>query len=148
MNIQTYSSDSLEQTQQIAVDLAKTFEQTGGIILFTGELGAGKTSFTQGFIKYFGISEKVISPTFLLQRQYQIPNSHRFIFHLDLYRLSSPVDLKNTGIEEMIQNISDNIILIEWSEKIKEDDVPEGSIKVSITKEDENKRKIEVIYPS
>jgi tRNA threonylcarbamoyladenosine biosynthesis protein TsaE len=148
MDKQVFHSQSLEETQQIAAAFAKNFEQKGGIILFTGELGAGKTSFTQGFIKHFGISNKVVSPTFLLQKQYEIQNTNRFIFHLDLYRLSEPVDLKHTGIEELFQNAKDNIILIEWSEKMRRDsDIPQDCFRISLTKEDENKRKIEITQP-
>jgi tRNA threonylcarbamoyladenosine biosynthesis protein TsaE len=114
----TTETNSLEETQLLAKKFAQNFKDNGGLILLSGNLGAGKTTFTQGFVKSFGIDNKVTSPTFLLTRQYQIPNSDRWIFHLDLYRLAEPINLSETGIQEMLDTIKDNIVLIEWSEKI------------------------------
>ena len=144
INSQKINSDSAENTAQIAVELAKKFTKKGGIILFEGELGAGKTFFTQSFMKYFQITEKVNSPTFLLQKQYSIPNSDRIIFHLDLYRLSEPVDLQSTGITELFDQIASNIVLIEWSEKISKKDLPVSFTKVSIEKSGIEKRIITI----
>jgi len=114
-----YKTNSLIETQKIAQELASQFINQGGIILLSGNLGAGKTAFTQGFIKSYGINQKITSPTFLLVKQYQIPNSTSWIFHLDLYRLVEPIDLITSGIQEILDTADKNIILIEWSEKIK-----------------------------
>lgn len=114
-----YISNSPRETQDFAKKLAKDFKKTGGIIALTGELGAGKTTFVQGFAKGLGIKEKIISPTFVLIRQHKIPNSDNFLFHIDLYRLEEKVNPKTLGLEDMLKN-KENIILIEWGEKIKE----------------------------
>lgn len=144
-----YQSENREQTQKIASDFAQNFKKTGGLILFHGEMGAGKTTFTQGFIKAFGIAEKVISPTFLLQRQYQIPETDRVIFHLDLYRLAEPIDLNLTGISELFSAIDKNIVLIEWSEKLSSNKLPPKrfELKLSKSKDNDQSRTIEIISP-
>lgn len=108
----TLISNSEKDTKQIAARLAKKIKH--GIVALSGELGVGKTVFVQGFAKELGIKEKIISPTFVLIRQHQIPNTSKFLFHIDLYRLDESHGL---GLEEIIK--SDNFVLIEWAEKIK-----------------------------
>jgi tRNA threonylcarbamoyladenosine biosynthesis protein TsaE len=67
-------SKSAEETQQIAADLAKNLSQ--GVFALSGDLGAGKTTFVQGFAKALGVEDKIISPTFVLIRQHKIPKKH------------------------------------------------------------------------
>lgn len=110
-------TNSAEETKQFAKDLAKDF-LNGGIIALSGDLGAGKTTFAQGFAKGLNIEDKVISPTFLIIRQYPIPNQKNWFYHIDLYRLEN-IDLKNSGLEEILSDDS-NVVLIEWADKIKE----------------------------
>jgi tRNA threonylcarbamoyladenosine biosynthesis protein TsaE len=111
--MQTISSGP-EQTQNIAEKLAKELK---GVIALTGDLGAGKTTFTQGFAKGLGIKEKIISPTFVLMRIHKIPKSKKVLYHIDLYRLEDN-QFENLGLEEII-NDPKNIVLIEWAEKAK-----------------------------
>src|SRR5688572_28272473 len=108
-------TNSYERTQQIAEDLAQEFKQKGGVIALTGELGAGKTTFTQGFAKGLGIEDKIISPTFVLIRQHPIPDTSQMLYHLDLYRLEADADFKQLGFEDMVSG--NNIVVIEWAEK-------------------------------
>ena len=117
-----FISSSEKETKQIAGRLARQI--TRGVIALSGELGAGKTTFVQGFAKGLGIKEKIISPTFVLIRQHPIPKTKKnlpagrqALFHIDLYRLES-VDVEILGIDEIIRN-PNNIVLIEWAEKIK-----------------------------
>src|SRR3989344_6734318 len=102
-----YITNSEEETIKLAKDLAKNFK--GRIIALTGPLGAGKTTFVKGFAKGLGIKDNIISPTFVLIRQ------HRSFYHVDLYRVD---DFKDLGLEEILSN-KNNIVLIEWAEKIK-----------------------------
>jgi tRNA threonylcarbamoyladenosine biosynthesis protein TsaE len=102
------------ETQKFASDFAKSFK--GNIVALSGSLGAGKTTFTQGFAKGLGIKDKIISPTFVLIRQHQIPKSKKTLFHIDLYRLENRDDFKNLGLMDLFTN-TDNIILVEWAEK-------------------------------
>ena len=99
--------------------MAEEFKREGGIVVLTGELGAGKTTFAQGFAEGLGITEKVISPTFVLIREYHIPGSEKKFFHIDLYRLEGGVEPAELGVHDMLND--GNVVLIEWADKLKED---------------------------
>lgn len=129
-------SNSAEETKQIAFKLAKKM-LNGGIIALSGNLGAGKTTFAQGFAEGLGIKDKIISPTFILIRQHQIPNSKNIFFHIDLYRLEE--DTTKLGLEEIFLS-TNNITLIEWAEKLNH--LPENVIKISIKNLGYDKREI------
>lgn len=123
-----YISTSAEETRKIAQKLGKEIKT--GVIALTGELGAGKTTFVQGFAKGLGIKEKIISPTFVLIRQHQIPKTKKTLYHIDLYRLE---DFSELGLKEIIDN-PNNIILIEWAEKA-ENIFPKNTLTINIKKE-------------
>lgn len=131
-----YLSNSDTETKQIAAKLAK--KGIASVFALSGELGAGKTTFVQGFAKGLGIKEKIISPTFVLIRQHKIPNTTKVLYHIDLYRIE---ETANLGLEE-IWSDPNNIILIEWAEKLKK--LPKGTIKISIQKEELYSRLISI----
>ncbi len=90
-----------------------------------GELGSGKTTFVQGFTKELGIKEKVLSPTFVILKKYEIPSTKpetisKFtsLYHIDCYRLEKPKELFRLGFKEIIAD-PQNIIIIEWADRIK-----------------------------
>lgn len=112
-----YTTSNPNETKKIAADLAADYLHTGGVITLSGELGAGKTTFTQGFAAALGITDKILSPTFILTRQYQIPNSDKTLYHIDLYRLENSAQIEALGLKEIIGN-NNNIILIEWPERL------------------------------
>ena len=89
-------------------------------IALKGELGAGKTTFVQGFAKGLGVSEKyyITSPTFNIINQY--PVNSLTLCHLDLYRLASVEELEYTGFYDLIDN--NHILIIEWPELLEEID--------------------------
>lgn len=140
-----YQSHSLEETQQIAKTIAAHFMDEkgrvvrGGVISLMGELGAGKTTFTQGFAKALGIEEKVISPTFVLMRQHQVPKTKFVLYHLDLYRIENLKNINDLGIQELIED-ENSIILIEWAEKLETQAIFDMRITISV--DSENNRKI------
>lgn len=111
----TLVTKSSEETKKFAKTLAADFKR-GGIVALSGKLGSGKTTFAQGFAKGLGIKGKIISPTFLIIRQYKIPKQTNFFYHVDLYRLEN-ISLKALGLEEIFQDPT-NVVLIEWAEKI------------------------------
>lgn len=138
-------SNSAEETKQIAAQVAAQFKNHGGIIALVGDLGAGKTTFAQGFAQELGITEKIISPTFVLIRQHQVPNSNgkiseKMLFHIDLYRLEGEIHSKDLGLQEMFDN-PENVILIEWAEKIASF-LPKSVLTVKFEKTGEHIRKI------
>lgn len=140
--MQNFVTNSSQETQKLAATLAKNFKD-GGVIALSGPLGAGKTTFTQGFTQGLGIKEKVLSPTFILMRQYKIPNkTEGLFFHLDLYRLENIKDIKELGISEIFSQ-SKNIILIEWAEKIMEF-LPKKTVWIYFKPISEDKREISI----
>lgn len=127
-----FISNSENETINIAANLAKSIR--GGVVALTGELGAGKTVFAKGFAKGLGIKERIISPTFILIRSHKVPNSPKIFYHIDLYRLEHIRDLKTLGLDEVLSN-PNNIVLIEWAEKARSL-LPKNAKKISIEKED------------
>jgi len=133
------------QTQEAGEEFAHKI-QSGGVVCLSGHLGAGKTTFTQGVARGLGINQNIISPTFILMRRYQLPvTSHqqlatKYLCHIDLYRLDSIDEVKGLGIEEILAD-SDNIVLIEWPEKIAPL-LPRRRWEVQLETLSENSRKI------
>jgi len=114
-------SQSPQETQDIAAKLAAKVllikpEGTAAIIALEGDLGAGKTTFVQGFTKALGINEAVKSPTFLLIKKYAAQDK-RHLYHIDCYRVNDYHELLSLEIEEILKDPS-NIVLIEWAERI------------------------------
>lgn len=97
--------------------LFSKFIKAGDIILFTGELGAGKTTFISGMAGGFGIKENPSSPSFTILNIYSFSNERRFI-HADFYRLKDINEIISSGIEDYLYDRK-SIICIEWGEKIK-----------------------------
>ncbi|MBI2600808.1 tRNA (adenosine(37)-N6)-threonylcarbamoyltransferase complex ATPase subunit type 1 TsaE [Candidatus Daviesbacteria bacterium] len=138
--MEEYITSSAKETKDLAKKLAKKYKQ--GVIALSGELGAGKTTFVQGFAEGLGIKEKIISPTFVLIRQHQIPDTKKTLFHIDLYRLDNKEAIKNLGVEDFFSDL----VLIEWAEKGL-DLLPKNTILINFEKIDANKRLIRVESP-
>ena len=98
------------------------------VIAFSGEMGAGKTTFIQALCRNLGISVEVNSPTFSLVNEYFTPDGNS-IFHFDLYRIETPEELFDMGYEEYFY--SGSLCLIEWPEKASSL-IPEEALWVSI----------------
>ncbi|ABC77409.1 tRNA (adenosine(37)-N6)-threonylcarbamoyltransferase complex ATPase subunit type 1 TsaE [Syntrophus aciditrophicus] len=115
----------------------------GDVVALIGELGAGKTSLTQGIARGLEISESyaITSPTFTLINEY--PGRH-VLYHFDVYRLQGSNDLEDMGYEEYFYG--KGVSVIEWAEKIA-DIIPETAITIEITFLDENTRRIEISAP-
>ena len=119
MSKQVFIIDSYQKTQSLGEKIAKKL--TGGEVLaLHGNLGGGKTTFVQGLAKGLGIKRRIISPTFVIVRTYnlKLQNAKRF-YHIDLFRVESQKDIKMLGVEEII-NDPKNIIVIEWAERLGE----------------------------
>lgn len=96
----------------LAAQLAHAIEG-GAFIFLHGQLGAGKTTFTRGFLRALGYQDKVKSPTYTLVEPYEI--SGKNIFHFDLYRLNDPGELELIGVQEYFS--PDSICIVEWPDK-------------------------------
>jgi len=90
----------------------------GDIVLFTGELGGGKTTFISGLAEGFGLKETLSSPSFTIMNEYRIDNNRKFI-HADLYRLENTREIDRTGMEDYFYD-GISIICIEWGDRIKD----------------------------
>ncbi|TAK75729.1 MAG: tRNA (adenosine(37)-N6)-threonylcarbamoyltransferase complex ATPase subunit type 1 TsaE [Gammaproteobacteria bacterium] len=101
-----------EEVLQFAAQIAKAIPD-GAILFLHGPLGAGKTTFTRGFLRGLGFQHKVKSPTYTLVEPYDIAG--RPIFHFDFYRLRDAQELEHIGIHEYF--FPSSICLIEWAEK-------------------------------
>lgn len=138
MVIKEYLSQSIAQTHKIAADLTQKIEGKAVICLY-GNLGSGKTTFTQGFAKALGVRNNIPSPTFVLIRQYPL-NDGRILYHVDLYRLEGRNDVEGIGLSEIMKE-KNAIIIIEWAEKAK-DFFPDKRIDIFFTEINYNTRKI------
>lgn len=144
-----YVSHGTDETQQIArkyaAELITRHHGEPIIIALEGELGAGKTTFTQAFIAALGVEERVKSPTFVLMKEYPLmatPGYHA-LYHLDCYRLRDSKDLIPLGIEKILMT-KGVIVLIEWAERV-EDILPRNKIVVHIDHIAEQTRNIKIL---
>ena len=110
-----FTFNSPEETQSFAANFAKKIPN-GQVIALIGNLGTGKTTFSQGFARGLDIEDSVISPTFKLVSEY---HGKRVLYHVDCYRLDTFTDFLNIGGENFLNNI-DGITLIEWADRIKD----------------------------
>lgn len=130
-------SHSEEETQKIAMDLAKRL-QPGAILLLEGDLGAGKTSFVLGLAKGLEVPDSVMmhSPTFTIINQY--PGRLKLI-HIDLYRIDHLQQLIELGLEEYMDG--EAILAVEWASKA-EDFWPPNAIRIRLKSLDSHSREI------
>lgn len=105
-----------------------------------GDVGVGKTTFTRGFAKALGVKEPVTSPSFTISKTYALPN-HQTLVHYDFYRLLDP-GLMADNLAEQLNN-PDSIVLIEWGAEV-ENLLPENTIKITISYNDDNTREINI----
>ncbi|MBI5358710.1 tRNA (adenosine(37)-N6)-threonylcarbamoyltransferase complex ATPase subunit type 1 TsaE [Candidatus Amesbacteria bacterium] len=114
------------------------------IIALSGPLGAGKTTLTKEIAKQLGITENIISPTYVLETEYKIPDSDKLFIHIDCYRMETLNELIRLGIEKRINQ--NNIIVIEWADKFPEFFKKYSTTYVNISLGgDENERTIEIV---
>jgi len=106
-------TNSESETQKIGEVIIARLSK-GGIILLSGNLGSGKTTFVKGIAKGLGIGKRIISPTFIIHRSYI--SSSLTLNHLDLYRLNTSAKAEDLGIEDLI--CPKSITVIEWPEKL------------------------------
>ncbi len=120
-----------------------------------GDLGAGKTTFLQGFAMGLGIKEKILSPTFILMKKFQIPPKsnmpqnlrsqvlwYKWFYHIDCYRLKDEKNLEMLGFEKVISN-PQNIVAVEWPEKVSKI-LPKSIISIKFKHFKEDKRELTI----
>ena len=138
-----------EETKEFAKVLLKEWleinkaKNSNWLICLSGDLGGGKTVFTQGLAEELEVKEIVNSPTFLIMKKYNSfkkANKKYNLYHFDCYRISSYKEILDLGLSEII-NGENNIIVIEWPERI-EKILPKNRLNLEFEFIDENTRKI------
>lgn len=127
----TFYSNSEKDTLNFGKKLA-SYLKPKDIIVLTGELGAGKTKFTEGFLSYFGLENEISSPTFTIVNEYCKNDIN--IYHFDVYRLEDSSEFYEIGGEEYFEK---GICLIEWGELIK-DALPKDYLEITFSKNTDN----------
>ncbi len=106
-------TNSSDETLAFASHIAKVLEN-GDVIALFGEMGSGKTCFTQGVCRGLGVHEPVTSPTFTLINEY---SNSKMIYHFDFYRIGSEDEIYGLGYEEYFYG--NGICLIEWADRVQ-----------------------------
>jgi tRNA threonylcarbamoyladenosine biosynthesis protein TsaE len=151
-------SKSTSETAQLAgewlVALAGQKNKQATIVLLSGDLGSGKTTFTQAVAGALGVKSRVTSPTFVLQKRYQLPKGSTLksqkgatfwpwqkLIHMDCYRLAGGQEVANIGWSEIVADPA-NLILVEWPDMIASA-LPELSEKIHFKFIDETTRTLD-----
>ena len=138
----TSSGETRRLGEQLARRIATRFlpaarQKTAVVIALVGELGSGKTTFVQGFLRGLGVRRKTNSPTFVIFRRFRLsdklytPNLTPFrnVYHIDAYRIQTPSELLRLGLGDIIRDPR-NIVLLEWAEKMRRL-LPKRTVKIN-----------------
>ena len=126
-----FLSKSPKDTLEFARDFAKNLK-IGDVVVLIGDLGSGKTKFTEGILSYFGIENEISSPTFTIVNEYNSDNVN--IYHFDVYRLNNSSDFYSIGGDEYFDK---GISIIEWGDII-EDALPQKYTRITFERDLEN----------
>lgn len=143
----TFFSTSAQKTKDLSKKIAHKLKG-GEVLLLQGNLGVGKTEFVKGLATELGIKTQIVSPTYVLQKNYQFKkrNINRQLHHFDFYRLKNLADLTNFGFQDLVAE-KNGIIVIEWPEKIRglKKILPKKLIKIKFEYgREKNSRKIQI----
>ena len=124
---QTFHIEKIEDWQKVVDEILPNLQHN--ILLLKGNLGAGKTTFSQFLLKNLGSSDEVSSPTYAIVNEYNSPKGK--VFHFDLYRLKKIEEAYDFGIEEYLDNAF--LCIIEWPEIYEEElaDLPHHEMKIT-----------------
>lgn len=148
-----FISKSEEETWKIAEGFANScghqMSTKAVVVGLYGELGAGKTSFMKGVAKHFGINETIQSPTFVIEKIYELSSTNynllttifSHLIHIDAYRIEKSDEMLNLGWNEIITNPK-NLIFIEWPERLA--DIMPNHLKITFEHISPNERKIRI----
>lgn len=140
-----FITKSYKETRKLGEKLAEEIKK-GTVVALYGDLGSGKTTFVQGFAKGLKIKKRLISPTFIILRTYKIRLKTKNLklktsvqevknfYHVDLYRIQNGEDIREIGLDEIIENGND-IVAIEWAEKLG-DFLPKKRIDIHFKSQD------------
>lgn len=134
-NLDTIVHDILKKAHSLE-------SKTATLITLEGDLGAGKTTLTQEIAKQLKVKEKVISPTFVIMKKYNVVDEKfKYLIHIDAYRLTKSEELMKLGFQDIIED-KNNLIILEWPENVS-DCIPLNTYNIKLSHTDENTRTIE-----
>jgi tRNA threonylcarbamoyladenosine biosynthesis protein TsaE len=128
----TATTKSADDTRELAAAIGPLV-RSGDILLLAGELGAGKTCFTQGFGRSLGVTDPITSPTFTLMNHY--PGASLRVLHADVYRLDHLQEIVDLGLTELVDD--DSVAVVEWGD-MAEPVLPKDFLEVRIGYGDED----------
>ena len=137
-----YTSKSEDDTKQLAQKFASILK-TGDVIVLSGDLGSGKTKFTEGFLTYYGLENEISSPTFTIVQVYE--DGRMPFYHFDVYRIGDIEEMDEIGYEDYFYG--EGVCMVEWANLIEEI-LPEHRWDITIEKDLEkgfDYRKITII---
>lgn len=148
------TTESVEETWQKAAEFTEEIlarleaekdhkaEEKAALVCLWGDLGSGKTTFTQGIAKALGVKETVNSPTFLVMKKYPLSGKNKGLnlYHFDLYRIHGAQEILDLGWKEIVAD-RNNLVVVEWPEKIAEI-LPSWRIDLEFKLVSENARRI------
>ena len=126
-----------DETRKSAAALAELLVP-GDVVSLTGDLGAGKTAFVQGAARALGVEEPVVSPTFVLVREYR---GEMPIYHVDVYRLDRMQEVHDLGFEDFLD--PGGVVFVEWGDAI-EALLPDSHLRVELTSGDDETRRLRI----
>jgi tRNA threonylcarbamoyladenosine biosynthesis protein TsaE len=132
----THSSDGPEETRTLGERLGALL-RSGDVVLLSGELGAGKTTFVQGIARGLGFDGSVSSKSFVIMGEYAGAVT---LYHADLYRLEDPEQVWELGLDEISR---DGVLVVEWPERAS-GLLPEDHLLVEFEVIDENTRRLQL----
>ncbi|MDD5760489.1 MAG: tRNA (adenosine(37)-N6)-threonylcarbamoyltransferase complex ATPase subunit type 1 TsaE [Candidatus Pacebacteria bacterium] len=152
-------SESPKETQQIARFFTEAIAELGSfsknqalVVSLEGSLGSGKTEFLKGVAKGLELQEKIFSPTFLIMKSFPLSSKKageeqffKTLWHLDCYRLKEAEGIKDLGFIEIVNN-PQNLIFIEWGDKIKKL-LPKKHIRIRFETIGKSTRALEIQIP-
>lgn len=130
--------------KQFLIDIQKNnVKDSATVVGLFGELGAGKTTFTKALAMELGVKETVTSPTFIIQKKYNLPATNKFtkMVHVDAYRLENSKELEILDWDQILKE-KKNFVCIEWAEKVT-DVLPKDTISVNLSVVNQTERNIE-----
>jgi len=135
-------TNNSDETKKLGLDFAGKL-RAGDALLLYGDLGAGKTTFTQGLAEGLGIKDRILSPTFVLQRIHEINEGKiKKMNHIDLYRIEKPVEIGSLGLTETFEE-KQSVAVVEWADRLK-DFKPKRGYRIYFKYLTDVKREIEV----
>jgi len=154
MTREKITTRSAEETRKAAADFVDRILSGGAdmgtngarLVCLWGDLGSGKTTFTQGAAARLGVKKAVNSPTFLIMKKYLLAGGYKNmnLYHFDLYRVSDKRELLDLGWEEILAD-KHNLVVVEWPEKIA-DILPQTRIDIRFKQMAADERRIEFYY--